>query len=176
MREGFSGPESLMEVFDASPIRKCELFIPFWILSSPLLVRGEVGAIPIATGEVQRQHTRQAYSYTQAIVVRLCVIIDLLRDLGSSRHSRATRRIPVSTSWLRASGTSLTEADAFHASREGPNSKFRMLRKPNFRRYPFTNFATVAANFAGSSSGIICAPPATRSTLAPGIPFLNSSA
>ncbi len=25
--------------------------------SSPLLVRGEVGAIPIATGEVQRQHT-----------------------------------------------------------------------------------------------------------------------
>ena len=34
----------------------------------PLLVRGEVGAIPIATGEVQRQHTRDAYSCTQAIV------------------------------------------------------------------------------------------------------------
>ena len=37
----------------------------------PLLVRGEVGAIPIATGEVQRRHTRDAYSCTQAIVVGL---------------------------------------------------------------------------------------------------------
>ena len=34
--------------------------------SSPLLVRGEVGAIPIATGEVQRQHTGDACSCTQA--------------------------------------------------------------------------------------------------------------
>src|SRR4029077_10026881 len=41
------------------------------LLSSPLLVRGEVGAIPIATGEVQRQHTRDAYSCTQAIAMRV---------------------------------------------------------------------------------------------------------
>ena len=39
--------------------------------SSPLLVRGEVGAIPIATGEVQRQHTHDAYSCTQAIVLAM---------------------------------------------------------------------------------------------------------
>ena len=36
-----------------------------------------VGAIPIAPGEVQRQHTREAHSCTQAIVVGL-------RDLASS--------------------------------------------------------------------------------------------
>jgi hypothetical protein len=35
----------------------------------PLLVRGEVGAIPIAPGEVQRQHTREVYSCTEASVV-----------------------------------------------------------------------------------------------------------
>ena len=39
--------------------------------SPPLLVQGEVGAIPIAPGEVQRQHTRDASSYTQAIVSRV---------------------------------------------------------------------------------------------------------
>jgi hypothetical protein len=33
------------------------------VLFLPLLVQGEVGAIPIATGEVQRQHTRDAYSW-----------------------------------------------------------------------------------------------------------------
>ena len=37
----------------------------------PLLVQGEVGAIPIAAGEVQRQHTRPVYSCTQTVVVRV---------------------------------------------------------------------------------------------------------
>jgi len=45
------------------------LFILLLVLILPLLVRGEVGAIPIAPGEVQRWHTRDAYSCTQAIVV-----------------------------------------------------------------------------------------------------------
>ena len=35
----------------------------------PLLVRGEVDAIPIAAGEVQRQHTREVSSCTEASVV-----------------------------------------------------------------------------------------------------------
>src|SRR6266851_3990757 len=43
-----------------------------WIAILPLLVRGEVGAILIAPGEVQRQHTRDAYSCTEAIVVPRC--------------------------------------------------------------------------------------------------------
>src|ERR1700731_1380678 len=38
----------------------------------PLLVRGEVGAIPIAPGEVPRQHTRDGYSCTQAFAVPRC--------------------------------------------------------------------------------------------------------
>src|ERR1700737_4337437 len=39
--------------------------------SSPLLILGEVGAIPIATGEVQPRHTRDAHSCTQALAVDL---------------------------------------------------------------------------------------------------------
>src|SRR5712672_740481 len=37
----------------------------------PLLVQGEVGAIPIAPGEVQRQQTSNAYSYTRTIALAL---------------------------------------------------------------------------------------------------------
>jgi hypothetical protein len=60
--------------------------------SSPLLVRGEVGAIPIATGEVRRWHTSQAFSRTQAIVVGVC---DLARyftgEAASSHRDEAVR-------------------------------------------------------------------------------------
>jgi hypothetical protein len=56
----FSGESR--EVFRAALFPFSEDFLP-------LLVRGEVGAIPIATGEVQRQHTRTASSCTQSLVV-----------------------------------------------------------------------------------------------------------
>ena len=45
------------------------LFILLLVLILPLLVQGEVGAILIVPGEVQRQHTHDAYSCTQAILV-----------------------------------------------------------------------------------------------------------
>jgi len=60
--------------------------------SSPLLVRGEVGVIPIATGEVQPRHTSDLYSCTKAIVVG---VWDLARyftgEAASSRSDEAVR-------------------------------------------------------------------------------------
>ncbi len=40
-------------------------------------------------------------------------------------------------------------------------ARFKIL-SPLLLAYPLMNFATVAASFPGSSSGIICAPPSTR--------------
>jgi hypothetical protein len=51
----------------------------------PLLVQGEVGAIPIATGEVQRRHTREAYSCTPAIVVRVARNLSLTLSSDKER-------------------------------------------------------------------------------------------
>src|SRR5690348_5631971 len=54
-------------------------------LSSPLLVQGEVGAIPIATGDVQRQHTRTASSCTQTVVVRVARNLSLTLSWDKER-------------------------------------------------------------------------------------------
>src|ERR1700688_339320 len=69
------------------PARLATIFYCCPRLSSPLLVRGEVGAIPIAPGEVQRQHTRDSRSYTKAAVVRsfFCVIPTGVRGVEGPR-------------------------------------------------------------------------------------------
>ncbi len=65
-------PEPIeMAAFVTTALRRWATSTLLACLFLPLLVRGEVGAIPIATGEVQRQHTRDAYSCTQALVVCL---------------------------------------------------------------------------------------------------------
>jgi len=53
-----------------------------------------VGAIPIAPGEVQRQHTRDAYSCTESLVVAFffCVILSLAKDLDGRSDDRRQHR------------------------------------------------------------------------------------